>query len=35
MLKIEASSQEVVKRGLEELTARNPEIEIGYKKPEA
>lgn len=32
MIKIEASSQEAVKRMLKELEGRNPKIEIGYKK---
>lgn len=35
LLKIDASSQKVVKRALEELAKRNPKIEIGYKKPES
>lgn len=33
LIKMEASSQEVVKRMLDELKEKNPEIEIGYKKP--
>ena len=34
LIKIEASSIDAVKRVLEELKERNPEIEIGYKKQE-
>lgn len=33
LIKIEASSQEKVKQMLEELKKRNPQTEIGYKKP--
>lgn len=34
LIKIEASSQETVKEMLSVLKEKNPEIEIGYKKPE-
>jgi hypothetical protein len=32
LLKVETSSQEITKQMLEELSKKNPEIEIGYKR---
>lgn len=34
LIKIEASSQDIVKRMLEELKQKNEKISIGFKKPE-
>lgn len=34
LIKIELESKEIVKTMLEELHSRNPQIEIGYHKPE-
>ena len=34
LIKIEASSQEIVKRMLDELKQKNEKISIGFKKPE-
>lgn len=34
LVKIELESKEIVKAVLEELHSRNPQIEIGYHKPE-
>lgn len=34
LLKIELESKEIVKAMLEKLHSRNPQIEIGYHKPE-
>lgn len=34
LIKIEASSQEIVKRMLDELKSKNEKISIGFKKPE-
>lgn len=35
LLKLEASSQEIVKRMLDELKEKNPNVSIGFKKEEA
>lgn len=35
LLKLEASSQELVKRMLDELKEKNPNVSIGFKKEEA
>lgn len=34
LLKLEASSQEIVKRMLDELKEKNPNVSIGFKKEE-
>lgn len=35
LLKLEASSQEIVKRMLDELKEKNPNVSIGFKREEA